>query len=57
MEPSLEQTPLVNEPLDNVECCWAQVPDEELLELVQRSESRDAMTQLVERHASLVASV
>jgi RNA polymerase sigma factor (sigma-70 family) len=57
MEPSLEQTPLVNEPLDNVECCWAQVPDEELLELVQRSKSRDAMTQLMERHASLVASV
>lgn len=57
MEPSLEQTPLVYEPLDNVECCWAQVPDEELLELIQRSKSRDAMAQLVERYATLVASV
>ena len=39
------------------ERCWDDVPDDELLELIQHSRSRDAMAQMVNRYASLVASV
>jgi RNA polymerase sigma factor (sigma-70 family) len=39
------------------ERCWDDVPDDELLELIQHSRSRDAMAQMVDRYASLVASV
>ncbi|MFN7875038.1 MAG: RNA polymerase sigma factor [Pirellula sp.] len=39
------------------ERCWDDVPDDELLELIQHSRSRDAMAQMVDRFASLVASV
>lgn len=39
------------------ELCWENVPDEELLELIHRSRSRDAMAQMVDRYAPMVASV
>jgi RNA polymerase sigma factor (sigma-70 family) len=52
------QSDIKNEPTANaVELCWENVPDEELLELIHRSRSRDAMAQMVERYAPMVASV
>ena len=52
------QTDFKNEPDANaVELCWENTPDEELLELIHRSRSRDAMAKMVERYSPMVASV
>ncbi|MFO0383547.1 MAG: RNA polymerase sigma factor [Pirellula sp.] len=52
------KTNIQNEPDANAaELCWENAPDEELLELIHRSRSRDAMAQMVERYAPMVASV
>ena len=53
---SLVSSP-VTEQKDSFARCWESVPDEELLELVHRSRSCEAMGELVDRFAPLVASI